>query len=355
MKRIGILYSELAGYTIACLRYLKMKYDTKILLIRWKTAENAPFDFDCLHLIEGDYVRDDLSVSDIIKLLEEFDPQALYISGWMDKGYLKIGKIFKNRNIPVIAGLDSQIKNSIKQHLGTLIGRSYLKRCIDLLWVPGERQAQFARKLGYNGDRLLYGLYSCDWEKFSSIYKKRGPAKPGRFLYVGRLISIKGIEQLVEAYQIYRKNTESPWELYIAGRGPMENEINGIEGIHYKGFLQPSELPSLMEECGVFILPSINEPWGVVIQEAAAAGMPVICSDACGAGVHLVQNNYSGFVFQTGNAKDLAYRMTSITKLNESRFKSMGSASYELSKQFSPAIWAETLMSGIEEYYKRKL
>jgi len=44
--------------------------------------------------------------------------------------------------------------------------------------------------------------------------------------------------------------------------------------VHDKGFVQPSDLPNIFAQAGVFILPSRYEPWGVVIGEALASGLP---------------------------------------------------------------------------------
>ena len=352
--RIAILYAELAGYTIACLEALKKKYNAEILLVSWNKANVAPFEFTAMEYAHSVYSRENLTESGLSRIMQEFQPDAIFISGWMDRLYLKVAGKFKKKNIPVIAGIDGQWRGTVRQHVASLFSSLILHSGIDCVWVTGERQARFARKLGYGGEHIWYGLYSCDWEKFSGIYRRRGPAKPGKFLYVGRLVNVKGIEHLITAYERYVQVIDDPWELHIAGTGPLQNMIENKSGIRYHGFLQPEKLPSLMEDCGVFILPSISEPWGVVIHEAVAAGMPVICSDACGAGVHLVQDGYNGYIFQSGNVEHLTSQMIQMSSLDNTGFRRMGEASFELSKQFTPGRWADTLINGIERFKKNK-
>ena len=79
-----------------------------------------------------------------------------------------------------------------------------------------------------------------------------------------------------------------------------------------------------MAKCGAFVLPSRKEPWGVVVQEAAAARMPVICSNAVGAGDHLVEDGESGFVFESGNAEELAGKLAVLSSASPERRKEMG-------------------------------
>src|SRR5690606_18091353 len=151
----------------------------------------------------------------------------------------------------------------------------------DILWVAGERQAQLAKRLGYTGVNLWYGLYCCDWDLFT-IESPSADVDERGFLYTGRYVHEKGIDTLVKDYDTYRTRVNKPWTLYCIGKGSMDVFLNAT-GIKNLGFVQPFELPHYFNKyANVFILPSRIEPWGVVIQEAAASKLPIICSDTCG-------------------------------------------------------------------------
>ena len=107
-------------------------------------------------------------------------------------------------------------------------------------------------------------------------------------------------------------------------------------------------MPNVFAEASVFVLPSRKEPWGVVVHEAATTGLPIICSDACGAAVHLIHDGYNGFVFESGNVSDLARCLLTISQLDEHKRKVMSRRSWELSKQYTPDRWAETLIQGVD-------
>ncbi|TRZ88388.1 MAG: glycosyltransferase [Methanosarcinales archaeon] len=350
IKRIAFLYTRVSGYTSACLKALKEIYSVKILLYRWPESGNAPFNKKLVDFADINHIRNNQRSAEVINALEQFNPQAIYISGWTDKGYMKAARNFKRQGVPVVSGMDRQWNGALRQRIACLIARWYLHPAIDVLWVPGERQRAFAKKLGYTGNRCWSGMYACDWEKFASVKKKGSENHPPFFLYVGRYVDVKGIDLLVMAYKYYREKVENPWPLVCAGTGPQKSLLQNQVGIEDRGFIQPNNLPDLMGEAAAFVLPSRKEPWGVVVQEAAASGLPIICSKASGAGVHLVQDGYNGFVVENGNTDHLAEKMIQLHSLSAEQLTLWGERSHELSRQFTPQRWAETLISGIETW-----
>jgi len=350
IDRIAFLYTRVSGYLSACLQALKENYRTKILLYRWPESETAPFKKCLTDFIDVHHIRSTESDLEIIENVNKFDPQVIYIAGWTDKGYLKSSKTFRKSGIPVISGMDAQWYGNIRQRLACLAAKWYLHPAVDILWVPGERQRFFAQRLGYSGNRCWSGMYTCDWEKFARVKENVQNGAPPLFLFVGRYVEKKGIDILVRAYAQYRQEVEDPWDLVCAGAGPLKQSLDSESGIKDFGFVQPGDLPNFMSKAAVFILPSRKEAWGVVIHEATAVGLPVICSEACGAGVHLVQDGFNGFIFETENPDHLAEKMFRMHHVTEDERYLMGERSHDLSKQFTPQRWAETLVNGIESW-----
>jgi glycosyltransferase involved in cell wall biosynthesis len=172
-----------------------------------------------------------------------------------------------------------------------------------------------------------------------------------RFLYVGRYVPEKGVDDLLAAYTKYREATTEPWPLECVGTGPLAGSIRAMPGTVDFGFVQPDRLPALLHaRPGAFVFSSRVEPWGVALQEAGAAGLPLVCSDASGAGVHLVQDGYNGFLFEAGNVEHLMRRLLQMASLSPADRLAMARASYELSRQFTPARWADTLVEGIRTW-----
>ena len=344
--RIVILYSRLASYMVACLRALKQLHDVELLIYQSPPDQLTPFD-DVLFADLGRVViRQDQSAPEMLNQIRAFFPQAVYMAGWMDVGYLKVARELRKDGVPVIAGCDRQWTGTIKQRIGQLIAPWYLHSAIDILWVAGERQRQLASRLGYRGAKCWSGIYCCDWESFAKI-KVEITERPRAFLYVGRYIKEKGMTLLIEAYHHYRNRTNDPWPLICVGTGPEAYRLTQVDAVRDMGFIQPKQLPELMGKASALVLPSMHEPWGVVIQEAAATGLPLICSDACGATVHLLQDNYNGFLVEAGNVENLTCAMIRLSELGQEKLTEMSQRSLELSKQFTPDRWSRTFIAGI--------
>lgn len=343
-----MLFSRLSGYMATCLQTLRETYDAELLVIRIPPSENAPFEARHFDWIDRLYDRPELSVDDMRNLVGIFSPDAIFMAGWFDRGYLKVGRTMRREGVPVVAGSDAQWTGRWKQQIARLVAPWYLNSAIDVLWVAGERQRQFAHRLGYTGDRCWTGYYACDWPAFAQVYEDRTTEDASTFLFVGRYVRAKGIETLVEAYQEYRRRHAHAWKLICVGTGDLQHLLDETPGVIDAGFVQPDNLPSVLRDATAFVLPSRWEPWGVVLQEAAAAGMPLICSEACGAGVHLVQDGYNGYTFETANAEHLALGMDRLANKNEDELATMGDRSHQLSKQYTPARWARTFVDGVE-------
>lgn len=346
--KLAILQTRLSPYFIACLREFKQQNGTELLIYAWPNQPDAPFDASAFADLGEVFNRYEYSNETIVNHLLAFHPTAVLTSGWKDKGYVGICRRLKAKNISIIAGCDTQWKGSLRQHIASCIAPFHVRKFIDILWVTGERQRYLAQALGYYGDRCWDGYYACDWNGFATQPKCKASEEYPYFLYVGRYASEKGLDTLAAAYQSYCEQVQQPWMLVCAGAGPLGNTLIAA-GAKDKGFVQPKELPALMQGASAFILPSRFEPWGVVVQEAAASGLPLILSDACGAGVHLLRSYHNGLSFPTGSITGLTNALKAMHLLTPQQRLEYGQASYQLSKQYTPQRWTETLLQGLQQ------
>jgi glycosyltransferase involved in cell wall biosynthesis len=344
--KLALLHTRLSGYLAACLKEFKQQTDAELLIYAWPNQPNAPFDKLVFGELGKCYNRHNFSDKSIFAAVEQFCPTAVIVSGWKDKGYVSICQHLKSYEYPVIAGCDTQWRGSLRQQLAALAAPVYVQKFIDVLWVTGERQRYFARTLGYSGNRCWDGYYACDWASFANPLTDPITSSSPYFLYVGRYAPEKGLDTLAAAYGSYASQVKNPWRLVCAGAGPLQ-EVLLAAGAEDRGFVQPQNLPALMRNASAFVLPSRFEPWGVVAQEAAASSLPLILSDACGSGVHLLRPYFNGFVFPAGSSNRLAKALLDMHHLEPERRFNYGRASYNLSKQYTPERWAETLCRGI--------
>ncbi|MBB04270.1 MAG: glycosyl transferase group 1 [Pseudooceanicola sp.] len=348
--KIAILHTRLSGYMVASWRALKRRTGAEFLIYAWPNQPDAPFDVSQFSDLGTIHNRNDFSTSEIEVSVRDFRPNAILTSGWADRGYMKVCRKMRKTGVPVIAGSDNQWIASPRQIAAILTSRFHIRRWIDALWVAGERQATFARALGYSGVRLWDGVYACDWASFASadieqaVAAARGSAHS--FLFVGRYVDVKGIDTLAEAYRRYRATVPDPWPLVCAGAGPLGQVLRDA-GADDRGFVQPQGLPALMQGASALVLPSRFEPWGVVVQEAAAGGVPLILSERVGAGVHLLRPGFNGYTFPAGSVEHLLQRLLDMHALSDEARAEMMRNSYMLSRQYSPERWADVFCSGL--------
>lgn len=282
--KILYMYAELMGYNIPVLESLVRDFGAEIHLIHWDhkklTVYQAPQVENVTYYNRSDFQ----SSKEILELAKLLEPDIAYVPNWYDKGYLSTCLYLRKKNIPVVAGLDNQWKGNLKQRLGIIVMKIYLKRYFSHMWVAGPRQFEFAKRLGFKNRQILFNFYSADVAKFSAI-KKEDSTSSLKFLFVGRLEEVKGLRQLLIAWN--NLSNKDNCSLTIIGNGKLLSLVNEYPTVTHKPFLQPDELLEEVKNHNCFILPSIYEPYGVVIHEFAAAGMPLIVSDECGAAATL--------------------------------------------------------------------
>ncbi|MEM7367600.1 MAG: glycosyltransferase family 4 protein [Bacteroidota bacterium] len=345
--KILFLYSELAGYFLACAQALHNIYGCEVHLVHWPINKEAPFEFgryQGLHF----HPRAELNDKSLYELFDSIQPQLVYASGWMDKGYVRLAKKIKAQGIPVICGSDNHWTKSFRQQIGSILSPWIIQPSFSHFFVPGIPQYEFGRRLGFSPDRILTGMYSADvypfWE--SSDQRMRSPHPyPHNFLYVGRYIEHKGIMDLCQAFARLCKEVTHDWTLTLVGAGPLHEQMPKMDRISCRAFVQPEELPQLALEAGCFVLPSHHEPWGVALHEFAAAGLPLITTSVCGAGTAFVRNGYNGYLSKAADVSSLTSALRNIVTKEDDDLKRWGSRSYELSKQITPESWAATLLS----------
>jgi glycosyltransferase involved in cell wall biosynthesis len=281
-------------------------------------------------LIEGDV--------SIEARLEQFEPDLLLVCGWNVQVYRMLARRWRGRAVRVLY-MDNQWLGTTRQLASLVVSPLYLWPCFDGVLVTGERQADFARKLGFRTARIHTGGIVADTRKFRGQPTHRG------FLFVGRLVPEKGIDVLVEAYRCYRTQHEDPWPLVVCGEGPEAYRLAGVDGLINLGYVESSALPSVMSGAACLVLPSRFEPFGVVVHEAASMGLHVIATEAVGAADVFVEDFVNGRVVTSVSSTLVAEAMNWLHDLTPAARAEGSRRSRELAARQSPDTWAAALLS----------
>lgn len=107
-------------------------------------------------------------------------------------------------------------------------------------------------------------------------------------LYTGKIQARKNLARLVYAFAQFRRRTDSPLKLVLAGRRTETAEVldtaladSGIaHAVVELGYVPHANLPSLYSAARMFVFPSLWEGFGIPLLEAMACGVPSIISNA---------------------------------------------------------------------------
>jgi glycosyltransferase involved in cell wall biosynthesis len=340
--KIAFLYSEVAGYFMACANSLSQH--AEVLIIRWPTNAEAPFQFeptDQLRVVP----KSDYTTAQLKNMLDEFNPDIVVCSGWMDKDYLKLVKGF-NKKVKRVLSLDNHWTGSIKQKVASIVSPFYLKKIFTHAWVPGSPQAEYAKKLGFDSN-IIRGFYCANSslfdQKFATTFAGKKSEFPKRFLYVGRYVEHKGIFEMWEAFLQLQKEIPNDWELWCLGTGDQWGNRVEDDKIRHFGFVQPADMDQYICETGVYILPSKFEPWGVSVQEFAIAGFPLLLSNAIGSKEQFLKDN--GISFEAGNVVQIKKAMRQIIEMDDAQLVEKGEKSHAIGMSYTTEQWAERILA----------
>lgn len=208
----------------------------------------------------------------------------------------------------------------------SLIPKGFQDRVVQALWkaarrtygraeavtTPTLRAAEFLEK--YTGLTGVHAI-SCgiDAHNYSPAFE---PRTENRILFVGRVTGEKQIDVLLHALKLLPADLNATVEIVGGGdqRRNLEHlaETLGIrDRVAFAGYVTDDELRNAYSRATVFAMPSIAELQSIATMEAMASALPVVAADAM-ALPHLVHDGANGYLFEPGNARDMADKLTRV-------------------------------------------
>lgn len=177
-------------------------------------------------------------------------------------------------------------------------------------------------------------------------YPQEGPV---RFLFVGRVMHEKGVDELFSAAKRMKQEFGNRVEFHIAGSfeeacKPVMDELEQSGVVRYHGY-QPDMKP-FYAMAGCVVLPSYHEGMSNVLLEAAASGRPLITSNIPGCR-EAVEDGVSGYLCPAKDADALYHAMRRFAELPQTERAELGRHGREqMAQKFDKAlIVKETLNS----------
>ena len=202
--------------------------------------------------------------------------------------------------------------------------RGVYLRGVDCFVAPSQFLAAMLKRQGYPADRIEV-IPNAPRQRAAPAPASLRDERPTLF-YAGRLSEEKGVAMLIETVR-----SAPPWQLRIAGDGPLASELRAraqdCERIQFLGQLDANELGAERARAWAVALPSLwyeNAP--LALLEAYASARPVLVSDHGGL-VELVDEGVEGKRLPPGDA--VAWRAALLALASQpAQLASMGEAGW---------------------------
>ena len=151
---------------------------------------------------------------------------------------------------------------------------------------------------------------------------------PMRFLFVGRVMHEKGVDEFFAAAKRLKQEYGESVEFHVVGSfeesyKSIMDELEQSGVVKYHGY--QSDMRPFYAMAGCVVLPSYHEGISNVLLEAAASGRPLITSNIPGCR-EAVKDGISGFLCPAKNADALYEVMVRLCKTSHAQCEAMGKA-----------------------------
>lgn len=327
-------------------RLLKEDYEIYLSFPKGNKAKYFE-DLGC-HFIETKIERHGVNpIRDInllikyVKLIKEIHPDFILTYTIKPNIYGGLAaRITKKKYITNITGIGKTFQRD-----------NLLKKFIVLLYRISLKNAQMI---------FFQNLENCNIFKSNKIFGKNERVLPGsgvnlleydfspkkigeeiNFLYIGRIMKDKGIEEyLYAANKLKKQNPKCNFHII----GFFEEEkykqiINNYQEkniISYHGFQNNVKKYIIKSDC--IVNPSHHEGMSNVLLEAGATGRALIASDISGC-KEIIEDNTNGYIFEMKNKESLFDKLDKFSKLNIYEIENMFLASRKkIEKEFDRDI-----------------
>jgi len=267
-----------------------------------------------------------------------------------------VAKKYKVPNIINVTGLGSGFNN---KNIKWLVERMYKYACKNAHTVFFQNEANYnyfvENKLTKKDKSKIIPGSGVNLEKFKPMEKTKEDGIV-RFLFIGRIMKEKGIEEYLKAAE-YIANKYSNVEFQILGRFEEEKykEIilnNNNSKIKYLGVSY--DVRNEIKEIDCIINPTYHEGMSNVLLEGAAMAKPLLTSNIPGCR-EIVDNGINGYLFEPKNETSLIKTIEKFLSQNESDRIKMGIASRKkVERTFDRNLVINTYLEEIAKILKSK-
>jgi glycosyltransferase involved in cell wall biosynthesis len=147
-----------------------------------------------------------------------------------------------------------------------------------------------------------------------------------RIITVGRFVKQKDYTTALNSFSaLVNKNKDKKFTYYIVGYGPLEQEIRSIAKSikidqKVKVFINPPNIPDILNECDIFLSTSLFEGVSNSIMEAMVVGLPIVATKV-GDNGYLVKDGFNGYLVPCKDVESIVEKLEYLSESEERRME----------------------------------
>lgn len=252
----------------------------------------------------------------------------------------QLGALFASisvrHKLPLITSFYGRDLSVFAQHPDWEQRFDFLWKYGDCFTALGPNMVEQLRRAGCPGEKINILPLPLNLDTFAFIERSLpSQSSPVRLLTVGRLVSKKGVDILIQA--LAHLPADINVELSIAGDGPERQMLERLAGklgirdrIQFLGWVEHDDVAALMSQAHVFVLSSRRDPKSgetegspTVLLEAQARGLPIISTKH--ADIPFIVSEDAGILVPENDAEALSSAIATLVA-QSSRWIDMGHA-----------------------------
>ena len=328
--KVLFVFNHPAPYKVRLFNEICKEIELDVIFER-KSASDRPadfyncnrYDFNVMFLKKGAFSKENSNTGELKQYIKEnFKKYDLIVmNGYSTLTEMRAIHYLKKHHSPYVLYVnggvirkDSFFKKKLKMSLisGAFHYFSPCEESNEYLIHYGARKKDISTYIYstlYDNDVLEAPLSDTD----KRLLRTKYDLPNGKiFVSAAQFISRKNNIQLITEF-IGRKET-----LLLIGEGPEKEEYkrivadNKLTNVIIKDFLPKDELFKVMRCCDCFVTLSKEDIFGHTCNEAMACGLPVISSKNVVASLHLIKDDYNGYLVDIDDHKAIQKALNSV-------------------------------------------
>lgn len=250
-----------------------------------------------------------------------------------------------------------------------ILYRKAMVKLVNAMVCNGVLSKEYSQSLGMSPTRITVGgrvadvpalrksIADISMTQCRFLQTQFGLTEPV-FLYVGRMIPLKGVAELLHGWEAYKNQESGHGSLLLVGEGDQLDFLQRwakereLKNVYFTGGVDYENIAQYYASADVFIIATLEDNWSLVVPEAMACGLPIACSKYNGCWPELIKTGENGVIFDPFEPEDVSNSLKFFSDHRDD-LEDMGKVSQRIVAEFSPRHAAQAVLKACEIALRR--